>query len=126
MKNTPQTRLVMTAIQSSGHSTNAEIFEVVRQDLPDITLPSIHRITTRLAEEGVIGEAPVREGVTVLDVRPGPHHHFVCRGCWRMRDIEIPAEMVAAIAHQLPKEIVDGGFVIYGACKDCRHPAIAK
>jgi Fur family peroxide stress response transcriptional regulator len=126
MKNTPQTHLVLTAIRTSGHATNAEIFEAVQRDLPDITLPSIHRITARLAEEGIVGIAPVREGVTVLDVRPEPHHHFVCRGCWNMRDIEIPTEMVSSIANQLPKEIINGGFVIYGSCKNCSHQSETK
>jgi Fur family peroxide stress response transcriptional regulator len=126
MKNTPQTHVVLAAIHSAGHATNAEIHEAVLQQLPNITLPSIHRITARLAEEGLIGIAPVREGVTVLDMRSQPHHHFVCRGCWKMRDIEISTEMVAAIARQLPKEIIDGGFVIYGSCKDCSHLLAAR
>jgi Fe2+ or Zn2+ uptake regulation protein len=119
MRNTPQTLQVMKALKHLGHATNQDLFQTVSKTMPGITVTSIHRITSRLAEAGVIGLAPDRDGVTVLDSRPEVHDHFVCKGCVGMRDITLPPETLVAIQAQLPREIFNGGLTISGSCKGC-------
>ena len=119
MKNTPQTKLVLESLKSLGHATNNELLEAVHAALPDITITSVHRITTRLVQEGYAGLAPGREGVAVIDANPQAHHHFVCRDCYKIKDIELPSGMIATIQSQLPREILNGGLAVYGSCKEC-------
>lgn len=119
MKNTPQTKLILESLQALGHATNNELLEAVRPLLPDLTIPSVHRITSRLVQEGFAGIAPGREGTTVVDANPQPHHHFVCRDCYKIKDIDLPEGMIARIQAQLPREILNGGLAVYGSCKNC-------
>lgn len=126
MKNTPQTKQVLESLKALGHATNSELLEAVRTQLPDITITSVHRITSRLVQEDMAGLAPVRDGVTVIDCRPEPHHHFVCRDCYKVKDIELPSNMIATIQAQLPREIINGGLAVYGSCKDCPSAQISR
>jgi Fe2+ or Zn2+ uptake regulation protein len=117
MRKTPQTNAVMAALAELRHASNNQLFDVVRVSLPEITPNSVHRITARLAEDGIIGVAPSADGVTVLDITPTPHHHFVCLSCHRVTDIEVTDAMIESIAKQLPSGSVCGGLTVFGACK---------
>ncbi len=119
MKNTPQTKQVLESLKTLGHATNNELLVAVHPLLSDLTITSVHRITTRLVQEGLAGLAPVREGVAVLDANPEPHHHFVCRDCDKVKDITLPADMIIMIQSQLPREMINGGLAVYGSCKEC-------
>ena len=118
---TIQTRAVQAALERLRHATNLELHEALADELPELSLTSLHRITARLLERGVIGELPSSGRHTVLDARPEPHDHFVCVSCGGIVDIELPAETLSAIQHQLGAHLAETGLIVRGRCAACRE-----
>lgn len=121
MRTTVQTTRIIEEVRAAGHITNQELWQRVQSSLPNITLSSVHRITGRLRDTGVIGCAPVAAGESVLDADPAPHSHFVCRGCHGVKDIELSDEVIASIQQQIDNDIVGNSVSIIGACAQCNH-----
>lgn len=121
MRTTLQTTRVVDEIQKAGHITNHDLWQKVQETLPGITLSSIHRITMRLRENGEIGCAPVAAGESVLDCNPEPHSHFVCRGCNKVKDIEISDSVITSLQEQIGSDIVERSVSIIGSCHNCNH-----
>lgn len=119
MINTIQSKAVIEALNTLGHATNLELHGQVVKQLPDLSATTVHRITTRLIEDKQIGLAPSNGKAVVLDARPEPHEHFVCKSCGDMRDIALPDSVFDSIQEQLGKNIVSNGLVICGVCAAC-------
>lgn len=115
---TVQTRAVIEALGRLGHATNAELLAAVGEPL-GLSLPSLHRITARLAERGVIGLVVVGGREMVFDARPEVHHHFSCTQCGGLLDVELPPAALEAIQHQLGAHLADDGLVVRGRCAQC-------
>src|SRR5579875_2917587 len=88
---TPQRVAVMRVLVASGDHPRAEtVFAKLRKEYPNISLATVHRTLETLC---AIGEArkvtPLHDSAR-YDGNTAPHHHVVCVGCRRIRDIEIP------------------------------------
>lgn len=123
MANTLQTDAVKKALIIFGHATNQQVHERVMETYPHLSATTVHRITTRLAESKEIGYAPSNGKTVMLDAKPEPHDHFVCKGCGGMKDITLSTSVFKSIQEQLGKNIVENELVIYGICVDCAHEA---
>jgi Fur family transcriptional regulator, peroxide stress response regulator len=122
MRNTPQTTIVLAALQKLEHATNAQLLETVRAELPEMSATTVHRITNRLLTERTIGATRVlRDGAIVLDSNPQPHHHFTCAACGGLRDIQIPEDLVQNIQEQVGQDLVADALIINGVCKKCKE-----
>lgn len=119
MSNTLQTIAVKKALVTLGHATNQKVHERVRETYPHLSATTVHRITSRLAASKDIGYAPSNGKTVMLDAKPEPHDHFVCKACGGMKDISLPSAVFVEIQQQLGKNIVENQLVIYGICVDC-------
>ena len=118
MKNTPQTKAVLMSIKELGHATNRELHAKVLESIPDISLPSVHRITRRLVEAGYAQCTQTPKGVSVVDARTDQHSHFNCERCDHIVDIDIPDALCAEIEQQLGAQLT-GRITVAGVCKGC-------
>lgn len=116
---TVQTQSVRDALALLGHATNAELHAVLADVLPDLSLPSLHRITARLVERGEIGLGPSDGRQVVLDQRADTHDHFVCTSCGGILDITLPESAIVDIQRQLGRHLVRDGIVVRGRCASC-------
>lgn len=119
MRNTVQTQVIIQELNRLEHATNACLWDAVKVHLPDISLPSLHRTTSRLATEGRIGASLSLEGQTVLDATAEPHNHFICSDCHTIKDIEIDGSFTKALQNQVGGKIVTDSLVLYGSCASC-------
>ncbi len=119
MRNTTQTQTVIRELSRLEHATNSQLWGAVKGHLPDISLPSLHRTTSRLADEGRIGASLSVGGQTVLDVSPHPHSHFICSDCDTVKDIDIDSSFVKDLQDQIGGKIVADSLVLYGSCSKC-------
>lgn len=117
---TIQTTAVLEALAARGHATNMELHLALSETLPELSLQSLHRITARLHEQGIIGLVPSSSGKAILDIRPETHDHFTCRKCGGVVDIVIPSEALEEIQNQLGTNLIDSGLVVRGTCAVCR------
>jgi Fur family transcriptional regulator, peroxide stress response regulator len=103
-----------------GHATNTELVYELRKFWPDLSATTVHRVTSRLAEQGQIGIAPKdSNGNLRYDANTKLHHHFYCACCDVLRDIELDKELLNKIEVNLGGCTLNGQLLINGACDKC-------
>lgn len=107
--------------QESGHLTVEETFEKVRKKFPTVSLATIYSILEILRKNGLVEELRIIPDKSCFNVRMDLHHHFYCRKCKKIFDIDIPfcetLNRKEAGGHLIEK--CQGYF--YGTCKKCRE-----
>ncbi|MDL2363185.1 MAG: transcriptional repressor [Patescibacteria group bacterium] len=116
---------VCQLLQAVRHATNLEILQKVQEVYPDVSATTIHRISARLKERGVIGFAPkTTNGSERYDANPTPHHHFMCVSCNRVCDVPDAPEARAVLRQlkALSKDCaIAGTMTMQGVCKLCAN-----
>ena len=120
MRNTHQRDAILAYLRSQrAHRSATEVYDAVRQEIPNISLGTVYRNLGQLVELGKIITVETQDKFVYYDGYVKPHTHFVCRGCKCIFDFE--TEKV------FPREITDEGFeienertVYYGLCKSCK------
>lgn len=123
---TKYSRAVRKIMLTCGHATNAEIHDQLREDYPDISATTVHRITTRLHKRGELQLAPsgVRN-VLRYDINLTPHDHFMCEVCGMLRDAVLSEFMKPAIEKAIGSDCsISGSLTVSGICKQCHEEAI--
>lgn len=120
MRTTIQSQAVLALLNERVHATNLDLYNQLKSSMPTLTLPSIHRITIRLASEGIIGVAPHLNGVSMLDSNPVLHDHFYCTSCAGLMNIDLADSVIQSIQNQLGQNIVRRGLLVSGTCENCQ------
>lgn len=122
-RQTKYTSVVLEALRILKHATNSQILDIVQQVYPEVSVTTIHRVTTRLAARGVIAHAPKTSTAEErYDINPEPHHHFVCNICDRLCDVAETHQSRAAVdlLGQMSRRCKFAGMVtVQGVCEDC-------
>ena len=71
----------------NGHLSAEEVYQRARTQLPELSRATVYNALSELAEAGLLGvvEGP---GPRQFDANVAPHHHFRCRRCGTLYDIE--------------------------------------
>jgi Fur family zinc uptake transcriptional regulator/Fur family ferric uptake transcriptional regulator len=122
-KLTEQRRLIIRAfIESSGHHTAQEIFDLVKVKCMDINFSTIYRNLELLSELEIINKLQIESGISHYELMGlAHHHHLICKKCGDMKEIDICPyanlgdEQLKAIGFK----VTDHKFEIYGYCSKC-------
>ena len=91
---TPQRAAVLEALaEIPQHPTAEEIYAVVQQRIPRISLGTVYRNLQVLVDEGYATRLPATEGSHRYDRIVEAHHHIVCRECSRIADIHLDVDL---------------------------------
>ena len=103
------------------HPTADTIYMKVREVYPNISLGTVYRNLSLLAERGEIVKLSCGDGCDRFDGNTEPHYHFICRHCGRVIDLEMePIEHINTIANAHFSGRVDGNITyFYGLCDEC-------
>ena len=103
------------------HPTADVVYMNVRQDNPNISLGTVYRNLTLLADIGEIQRLRVGDGVDHFDADTSPHYHFVCTNCGSVVDLEMNSiENITEIAGANFDGHIDGHVTyFYGTCGHC-------
>lgn len=119
---TKYTDSILSILCQLQHATNAEIASRLRELYSNVSDTTVHRITQRLQNDGVIGLAPAsRQGCLRYDFSPESHDHFICSECDSLQDIKVPDSVRCQIERQLDGCCFDGPLVITGVCQQCKN-----
>lgn len=114
---------VLEALHELKHATNNELLSWVQGLYPEVTATTVHRVTARLKQRGIIGYAPKPvNGSERYDFNQKPHHHFMCSSCSRVCDVEETSKSRTVIAQlkELSKDCaLAGTLTMQGICKRC-------
>lgn len=103
------------------HPTADIIYASVRQRNPNISLGTVYRNLTLLAQSGEINRLSVGDGVDHFDADTSPHYHFVCKKCGSVVDLEMDSiEGIKDTAGVNFDGHIEGHVTyFYGTCRCC-------
>jgi Fur family peroxide stress response transcriptional regulator len=102
------------------HLTAEEIFEKIKKKFPIISFATVYSILEALRKQGLVEEIRIMPEKACFEVRMDLHHHFYCKKCKKILDVDIP------LCATLDKREVGGNLIeeckgyFYGVCRECR------
>ena len=75
--------------QSDGHLSAEQAFLLAKNKGIDVSMASIYRILTKLAEENYINKFSVPGRADIFDKTTSCHGHLRCKVCGKIKDIHI-------------------------------------
>lgn len=103
------------------HPTADMVYESVRIEQPNISLGTVYRNLSLLADNGQILKISTGIGPDRFDGCTRPHNHFICRYCGRVMDMEyIPKERIIEKASDQFDGVIEGyDLQFFGKCNGC-------
>jgi len=103
------------------HPTADTVYKEIRNSIPNISLGTVYRNLSLLAEQGEILRLSCDGKMDRFDADVHPHYHFICRQCGCVKDIDIPYadtfDMMANDAFE--GSILSHTLLFEGYCQDC-------
>ena len=122
---TCQRRIILEELRkTSSHPTADELYEMVRQRLPRVSLGTVYRNLELLSERNVIlklsGGAKMH-----FDGNPAQHYHIRCIECDRVDDVPFkPLEdLEASLRPATRYEVLGHRLEFFGICPRCKQLA---
>jgi len=121
LKMTPQRRAIIEYLQVAiHHPTAEEVLRAVNEKFPMTSRATVYNTLNWLKGEGMVREV-YEGGVVRFDPNTSDHHHFVCRRCGRVEDVE--SEMIGSYHFDplLGNHTVENfEIILRGICADCQ------
>ena len=129
LKHSRQRDCIQTFLMSRyDHPTAETVYLNIRKDFPKISLATVYRNLSLLAELGEIQKISTGNGPDRFDAVTAPHNHFVCSCCGKVIDLEM--ESIAHINEVAGKSFdgkIEGHSIhFYGYCPDCLTKNLEK
>jgi Fur family peroxide stress response transcriptional regulator len=120
-KMTPQRRAILKALTGNTHHPTAEqIYELVKERMPDISLATVYNTLHELTEMEELCELNAGRRGRHYEVSREDHAHRVCLGCGRIEDIPGDLKKVKPLLqHSEDFCPVRYTVTVYGYCADC-------
>jgi Fur family transcriptional regulator, stress-responsive regulator len=118
LRATAQRRAIygLFAGRANGHLSAEDVFQRARTQLPELSRATVYNALGELAEAGLLGvvEGP---GPRQFDANVAAHHHFRCRQCSTLHDIE--PEHVDLTLHEQGFHVELAHVLLEGLCPTC-------
>lgn len=104
------------------HPTADMVYTAIRKIYPNISLGTVYRNLTLLADQGEIMKISCGETSDRFDARTEDHCHIICQECGRVGDLwGIDAELIDRMADKNYEGDVCGHQIyFFGKCKQCK------
>lgn len=122
---TPQRFAVYTNLLGrQDHPTAEQILGDLNQNGPQSSQATVYSSLQALRDAGLVREVLLEEGVCRYDANVAPHHHFRCRACGEIEDIEWDMVSAVELGNLRPGLKVEGYEVtVHGVCDRCHTSA---
>lgn len=116
-------RILQAVLERDDHPTAHQVYESVKQRIPELSRTTVYRALDTLVELGVIRRVDHPESNARFDGNVQQHHHAICRGCHKLLDIEDAAldELPAPRAGLRGFEIEGHTVQFFGLCAECKR-----
>lgn len=119
-RDTRQRRAIRKAFRTLGHPLSPqEVLETARTDVEGLGIATVYRNLRSLQDDGWLEPVELPgEPARYEMAGKGHHHHFHCRGCDRVYEVEgCPGNLRDITPTGF--ELEDHEFVLYGRCDSC-------
>jgi Fe2+ or Zn2+ uptake regulation protein len=103
-----------------NHPTVDMIYAELAKEIPTISMTTVYNTLSTFIEKGLVCGVTITGTEVRYDFNTESHHHFLCKKCGQIKDIDIPCSLAAKKG-----ELVDGhrleeihGY-FKGTCRDC-------
>ena len=123
-RQTRQRRVILEELKRTDlHPTAAEIYHIVRQRIPNISLGTVYRNLELLVAAGEVRKLKVSGSRARFDGDLGDHHHVRCTLCGRIDDMkDLPVPLAEDKFESLTGYKVTGFRLEFvGICRTCRQ-----
>lgn len=119
-RSTRQKRAIESVLRTHANPLSpAEILAFALKEVPSLGIATVYRSLKSLAKDGQVvtveipGESPRYERAD-----KGHHHHFLCRSCGEIFELE---KCLDGIKKMAPSgfRVEDHEIILYGACPGC-------
>jgi Fe2+ or Zn2+ uptake regulation protein len=119
LKVTPQRLIILKYLKEHcTHPTTDEIYTNLKTNNPSLSKTTVYNSLEILEKYGIIQSITISGSEHRYDFKEGMHHHFLCKKCGRIIDIDIKCPNLGKIlecGHKVDE--VHGYFK--GICKKC-------
>ena len=122
LKNSRQRQLIKSFLMTrKDHPTADIVYTNVRREIPNISLGTVYRNLTLLADRGEILRLRVGDGIDHFDADTSPHYHFVCNCCGSVIDLEMDSieDILQKANANFDGQIAGHVTYFHGTCKNC-------
>ena len=124
---TPQRHAIIHVLCHSGeHLTPHEVYKQAREELPNLTEPTVYRTLEFLAENGLARLAHMRNGHLVYEIARHEHHHLLCRNCGSEMEVEhsLLKPMYQKLESASGYQLTESHVTFLGLCPKCKAKKI--
>lgn len=111
----------------TDHPTADTIYMAIREEYPNISLGTVYRNLSFLADRGEILKFSCEGKADRFDGTVCPHYHFCCRSCGAVSDLNMPeqSEMNHIAEEHFDGKIESHQLIFYGQCAECmKHTTV--
>ncbi len=126
-KLTPQRRSVLsTILESEGkHLSVEEIYDLVKQNCPEIGLATVYRTMQVLDELKLVYKHNFDDGRIRYEITPNEdhqHHHLVCKKCGSVIEVEedLLEQLETEVERKYNFSVTDHNVKFFGYCSKCK------
>lgn len=133
LKVTSQRLMVLNILSAHGdeHLTVEEIYDLAKEESPEIGLATIYRTVQVLLELHVIKKVTFDDGFARYELNGEEtgsghrHHHAICTQCGKVYSLETDLldTLEKQVFESLGFEVTDHEVKLYGLCSACRRKA---
>lgn len=119
---------VLAALEDlGGHRSADEVRDRLAADGHELPRSSVYNVLASLAEAGLAMTADAGPGAVLYEAGRQWHHHFVCRSCHRVFDVECLVGAKPCLTAGTDVGRVEEAQVIFrGVCNECERDERAK
>ncbi|HIE26937.1 TPA: transcriptional repressor [Candidatus Poribacteria bacterium] len=119
---TKQRLIILNALRNTAtHPTAEEIYNMVKPQIPNISLGTVYRTLGALEELGLLQKLVYGGSFSRYDGNVNAHYHAVCLDCGKVLDVDEPvlSNLEERFSSETGFTIVGHKLEFHGYCKDC-------
>ena len=122
-RETKQREAILRLLKNTRiHPTADQIYDEVRQEIPNISKGTVYRNLGVLVEDGYVIELNLNGTISRFEAKLDRHYHFRCEQCGRVFDLDEPVntEIDKKISIRTGFKVSYHQMEFRGLCKDCQ------
>ena len=121
--------LQVLAEHRDRHMTAEDIYELVKEDYPEIGLATIYRTVQLLLEMQLVDRINLDDGCVRYEIGESfdgverhHHHHLICKTCGKVLPFkdDLLDELERHIEEETGFHVLDHELKFYGQCQECQ------
>jgi len=121
-RNTVQRQILLDVLNKlKTHPSIDEIYLEVHKIHPSISKTTVYRNLRRLSQNGIVRQISLPDGLERYDGTAMPHHHFRCKNCSNVFDIDLEySESINDVVRKKHGFQIDEHDIVFsGICPKC-------